>query len=147
MRRLRPTQRNYDRWVTTTIAGSVTALALTGCVERTVKITSNPPGARVFLNDQDVGTTPVKVSFLWYGDYDIMLRKEGYETLKTHHRLDAPWFQIPPLDLVFETMVPGTLRDEQEIPELALQPVEKPTPEQLANRAAELRDRALYESE
>lgn len=126
-----------------TLAASLT----TGCVERTVKITSTPPGARVFLNDQDVGTTPLKVSFLWYGDYDLMLRKEGYETLKTSHRLHAPWFQIPPLDLVFETMVPGTIRDEQAIPMLTMQPIEKPTPEQLANRAAELRDRALFEAE
>ena len=129
------------------LAVAVVLPLITGCVERTVKITSTPPGARVFLNDQDVGTTPLKVSFLWYGDYDIMLRKEGYKTLKTNHRLHAPWFQFPPLDLVFETMVPGTIRDEQEIPMLTMQPIEKPTPEQLANRAAELRDRALFEAE
>lgn len=119
--------------------------AISGCVERTVKITSKPAGARVFLNDEEVGLTPVKVSFLWYGDYDIILRKDGYETLKTHYRLNAPWYQYPPIDLVVETMIPGTIKDQQEIPPFELIPASQPSPKELGERAAELRDRAIFE--
>lgn len=118
-------------------------LPASGCVERTMRITSTPPGARVFLNDQEVGLTPLKVSFLWYGDYDIILRKPGFETLATHHRVPAPWYQFPPIDLVAETLIPGTIRDEHVLPNYELTPAAVPTASDLAQRAAEIRGRAL----
>ena len=62
-----------------------------GCVERTMKIQTDPPGALVVVNDEEVGLSPVKFSFLWYGDYEIILRRVGYETLRTHYRVEAPW--------------------------------------------------------
>ena len=62
-----------------------------GCVERTARIETDPPGAIVIVNDEEVGISPVRFSFLWYGDYEIILRKQGYRTLKTHHPIDAPW--------------------------------------------------------
>lgn len=73
-------------------------------------LTSNPPGALVYLNDQEVGRTPVTREFTWYGDYDVQLRKEGYETVKTHTRVNAPVWQWIPFDL-FAELFP--LRDEQ----------------------------------
>ncbi len=118
-----------------------------GCVERTLKISSQPPGARVFVNDEEVGVTPLKFSFTWYGDYDVILRKTGYQTLKTHHRVAAPWFQWSPLDFFFEILWPTTLRDEQVMPELALQPAAEPTNAELIDRAVELRDRTLFTNE
>src|ERR1051326_773674 len=45
---------------------------LPGCVERTMKIPSRPAGAIVYVNDEEVGKTPVKLSFTWYGDYDLV---------------------------------------------------------------------------
>lgn len=116
-----------------------------GCVERIAKIETQPSGAIVVVNDEEVGVSPVKFSFLWYGDYDIVVRKEGYETLKTHHRIDAPWYQYPPIDFVVETMIPGTIRDERTLPTLQLTPLERPSNEQLVERADELRQRALYQ--
>ncbi len=121
------------------------ALPLAGCVERTLKITSTPPGARAFINDEEVGLTPVKFSFTWYGDYDIVLRKPGYQTLKTHYRIDPPWYQVPPIDLVSETMVIGTIHDDHEAPPFELQPVEPVPTSQVVERAVELRERATFE--
>lgn len=123
----------------------VAGLALPGCVERTLKITSSPPGARVFVNDEEVGLTPVKFSFVWYGDYDIVLRKPGYQTLKTHYRINPPWYQVPPLDLVSETMTIGTIHDNHEAPPFELLAVEPVPTSQVVERAVELRDRATYE--
>jgi hypothetical protein len=121
------------------------ALALVGpggCVERIMKIETDPPGVLITVNDEEVGVSPVKFSFLWYGDYDIIARKDGYRTLKTHYRVDAPWYQYPPIDLVAETLVPATIRDEHVLPLLKLVPAEQPTVEQVVERAAALRRRA-----
>src|SRR5205809_7433298 len=98
----------------TMVALLAIAAWLPGCVERTMKITTNPPGARVFLNDEEIGVSPVKTAFLWYGDYDIVIRKAGYKTLRTNYRIDPPWHQIPPIDLFTECFLPGTIKDEHE---------------------------------
>jgi len=72
-----------------------------GCeVQRSLTVQSNPPGALVFLNDQEIGRTPVTRNFKWYGTYDVEVRAEGYETLRTKAKVWAPWWQVPPIDLV-----------------------------------------------
>lgn len=118
-----------------------------GCVERTAKIQTQPPGALVIVNDEEIGVSPVKFSFLWYGDYDIILRKPGYTTLKAHYQINAPWYQWPPIDLVAETMVPAMIHDDREIPPFTLEPQEAPSAESVVERAVELRERALFEGE
>jgi hypothetical protein len=118
-------------------------LVLSGCVERIMKIESDPQGARVFVNDEEVGVTPVRLSFLWYGDYDVMLRKDGYETLKTGYRIDAPWYQYPPIDLVAECLIPGTIQDVHVLPTYQLEPAAVPPVSEVVERAVRLRSRAL----
>ena len=73
-----------------------------GCVRRTLTVTSDPPGALVYLNNEEFGRTPVTRDFLWYGTYDVTLRREGYETQKTTAKVIAPWWQWPPIDLLAE---------------------------------------------
>lgn len=118
-------------------------LPLSGCVERTMRISSDPQGARVFLNDEEVGVTPARVSFLWYGDYDIILRKEGFETLKTHYRLDALWYQYPPIDLIAECLIPTTIKDERVLPTYQLEPATVPPMPEVIERAVQAREQAL----
>lgn len=120
---------------------------LGGCVERTVRVETDPPGALVIVNDEEVGVSPAKFSFLWYGDYEFIVRKPGYKTLKTHRRIDPPWYQVPPFDLVAETMVATTIRDEHVVGPLALEPVEETSVADIVDRAVELRGRALFEGE
>jgi len=110
-----------------------------------MKISSQPPGARVFVNDEEVGQTPVKFTFLWYGDYDLLLRKEGYETLRTHYRVNPPWYQWPPFDLIAETLIAGTIHDVHELPTYELTPAAIPPTAEVVQRAVELRERALFE--
>ena len=73
-------------------------LLVGGCVERKLTINTEPQGAVVLLNDEEVGVSPVTVSFSWYGDYNVMARKEGFETLKTHRLLEGPWYDDFPFD-------------------------------------------------
>ena len=129
--------------VASAVCGMLLLIAPVGCVRRTLTVRTEPDGARVFLNDQEVGTSPVSVDFLWYGDYDVIIRKQGYETLKTHHKIDPPWYQIPPMDFVAEILVPFEIHDEREVA-FTLQPAEEIDPEALLQDALELRERALY---
>ena len=75
-----------------------------GCVRRTITITSEPPGALCWLNGREVGRTPVTVDFLFYGDYDVQLTHDGYEPLITDGKAEPPWWDIIPLDLASEAM-------------------------------------------
>ncbi len=129
------------------LAAALLVLALAGCVERTVRITTRPSGALVTINDEEIGVSPTKSNFTWYGDYDIIIRKPGYKTLKTHYQLNAPWYQVPPIDLISETMVPTVIHDDRELPTFVLEPAEPPTTQQVLERAQELRERTLYEGE
>jgi hypothetical protein len=110
-------------------------LLLPGCVEQTLSIDSNPPGALVYLNDQEVGRTPLVRDFKWYGDYDIQVRQEGSQTLQTHQMLAAPVWNWMPFDLV-ASLLPFTLKDHKTL-SYTLKPVD-PSKDQ----AAPLVDRA-----
>lgn len=114
-------------------------LPIGGCVEQTLSIDSNPPGALVYLNDQEVGRTPLTRDFKWYGDYDIQLRQDGYETLSTHHMLAAPAWNWVPLDL-FAYLIPVTFKDHKSL-SYSLKPMDpsKDQPTELVDRAESLR--------
>jgi predicted ATPase len=88
----------------------VFAAALAGCVERELTITSQPEGALVYVSDVEVGRTPVTIPFTWYQNYDVILRMDGYQTLKTHARLTPPWYEVPPLDLLQFLLYEGPAR-------------------------------------
>ncbi|MEM9347839.1 MAG: PEGA domain-containing protein [Planctomycetota bacterium] len=75
-----------------------------GCVERRLMITSEPAGALVYLNDEEVGRTPLEVPFTWYGTYDVRLEREGYRTLQTQQVAEQPWWEVPGPDLFAETI-------------------------------------------
>ena len=109
-------------------------LALTGCIQRTISIDSEPRGAVVYLNDEEVGRTPVTVPFLFYGVYDVRIEKESYQTLHTKQKAAAPWWEAPGPDLLAEavphnkvelnwryTLAPATATDEASLLERARQ--------------------------
>jgi hypothetical protein len=121
----------------------VTAFLLpaSGCVRRRLTVRSNPPGALVYVDNQQIGTTPCSVDFIYYGTREIRLVKPGYETLTVNQPIPTPWYQIPPLDFVSENLVPTRIRDNRTVsfnlsPQLVV-----PTTE-LLERANQLRQSA-----
>ncbi len=82
----------------------VVSAFLCGCVERTISITSDPPGALVWLNDREVGRTPIEVEFLHYGKYDVRLRLNGYESMLTFGDANPPWWDGLGADFFAEIM-------------------------------------------
>lgn len=128
-----------------TVLGAVVlacALLAGGCVERLITVRSEPPGAIVWLNGEEIGTTPVSTSFTWYGQYEVILRKSGYETVKTARRAPEPFYQWPGVDLVAECLLPFTLTDRHEW-DFTLMPQTPAEAEQLIQRARMLQDQTI----
>ena len=118
----------------------VLPLLAAGCVERTLTVTSEPSGALVELNGEEFGRTPVTRDFVYYGQYDVTLRKEGYETLEAEPWVVAPWWQWPPFDF-FAELMPFRPRDRRGLAfELAPTGEAEVSPEALIGRAESARE-------
>ncbi len=113
-------------------------LAAMGCVQRRMTIRSSPPGALVYVDDYQIGTTPVSTDFIYYGTRKIRLVKDGYETLTVRQPFPLPWYQVFPLDFVSENLWPGEIRDERVV-DLAMAPMAATPPEEVVARAEQAR--------
>jgi hypothetical protein len=100
--------------LTLIIVSLISGLLLAGCVERKLTINTEPQGAKVILNDEEVGSSPVTVGFNWYGDYAVRISKEGYETLDTHRKLKAPYYDYFPFDFFAQILYPNRIVDSYE---------------------------------
>ncbi len=116
----------------------IVSLFLGGCVERKLTINTEPQGAIVVLNDEEIGTSPVTASFEWYGDYNVRISKEGFETLKTHRKLKGPWYDKFPFDFFAQLIYPGRIVNSYEWT-FELDPQQQPTREELIRNAEELK--------
>ena len=96
------------------VVGLTIIVIASGCVERQLTINTKPQGALVTLNDEEIGISPVTVSFNWYGAYDVRISKEGFETLKTHRRLKGPWYDNFPFDFFANCLYPKRIFDSYE---------------------------------
>lgn len=116
-------------------------LLTSGCVRRRMTIRSFPPGAQVFVDDQEIGTTPCSASFVYYGTRKLTLIKDGYKTETVWQSFNAPWYQYPPLDFVTENLLINEIRDERVV-DVQLQPEEIVPEQTLLDRARTLRGSA-----
>ncbi len=116
-------------------------LSATGCVRRRLTVRTTPPGAQVFIDDQEIGTTPCSSAFVYYGTRKITLMKDGYRTETIYQKVPPPWYEISPLDFVSENLYPLELRDER-IVDVQLVPEELMPQQKLIDRAQLLRDSA-----
>jgi len=78
-------------------------VSMLGCVKRTISIMSQPSGALVWVNDREVGRTPITIEFLYYGEYDVRLEKDGQEPIMTTRWAKSPAWDLPVIDLFVET--------------------------------------------
>ena len=77
---------------------------LTGCVRRTIEITSTPTEALVWVNSREMGRTPLSFEFTYEGAYDIRLQRDGYQPLATSASTDPPIWDLPGPDFVAEIL-------------------------------------------
>lgn len=120
------------------LLGLMLCACQSGCVQRRMTVRTNPPGALLYVDDYEIGTTPVSTSFTYYGPRKFRLVKDGYETLTVTQTILPPWYEFPPMDFVSENFVPGQIRDQRTL-DFQLQPQMVVPTEQLLSRAEELR--------
>lgn len=120
------------------VAALIVCTSLSGCVRRRLTVRSNPPGALVYIDDQEIGYTPVSTPFVYYGTRKIQLIKDGYKTETVLQRFPPPWYEIPGIDFVSENLWPGDLHDERVL-DFQLLPEPIVPREQLISQAENLR--------
>jgi hypothetical protein len=119
-------------------ACSILALFASGCVERKLTINTEPQGATVTLNDEEIGQSPVTVPFNWYGDYSVRINKDGFETLNTHRALKRPWYDYFPFDFFAQFVNPKRTVDSYDWT-FKLAQKQQPARESLIQKAEELK--------
>jgi PEGA domain len=112
--------------------------SLAGCVERKLTVTSEPGGALVYLNNREAGRTPFTTDIGWYGKYDVVVRKDGYETITSRKSINAPWWGYPPFDL-FAEMMPWRPRDQHTLNFTMTQTPADASPDALVLRGLDLK--------
>lgn len=133
------------RWLTSLCFRGVVmtsgCLALTGCVSRRMTIASDPPGALVMVEGQEIGYTPVSVDFTYYGTREFTLVKDGYETLTVQQAVAKPWYQTPGIDFFADNLTPGHVTDRHQF-RYAMQPSRIVPNQDLLQRGEMLRGEA-----
>jgi hypothetical protein len=106
------------------VAALAAALGSAGCVERSLLVVSDPPGARLTVNGVNQGVTPRVIRYVHDGRFDVRLEKEGYESVATEvttrTRLDA----VPGPDFIAENVWPGRIR-RQTVAHLRMTPLKR----------------------
>jgi hypothetical protein len=133
-------QLTMRRWAVALIAAG--ALASSGCMHRRLTIRSEPPGAAVLVDGEEVGFTPTSIDYTYYGTREITLQKDGYKTLTTPIKLSTPWYQVFPLEIVTDNFALTKINDRREI-SYALTPEQLEPRQDLEDRANNLRSDAL----
>jgi len=95
------------------LAIGLLAMGLLGAcaAQRTIEVTSVPPGARVRLDDEIVGTTPIVLPFTYYGTRRVTLYLDGYRTHSQQVEIKSPWYGHFPFDLLSEVVFPVGWKD------------------------------------
>ncbi len=109
-------------------------------VERFITIKSDPPGARLLVDNEEVGTTPQTLGFVHYGTRRITVIADGYRTISTLERISPPWYQYFPLDMLFELVLPVKMEDHHRFL-FKLEPEPQMDVREFIKQAEEFRDK------
>ena len=81
---------------------------------RMLKVTSQPSGALVRLDEDVIGTTPLEFEFDHYGHRRLSLYRVGFRSYSEPIHLKAPWHSRFPIDVFTEVIIPLGLSYEKE---------------------------------
>ncbi|HBE67584.1 MAG TPA: hypothetical protein DDW52_05480 [Planctomycetaceae bacterium] len=86
-----------------------------GCVRRRMLVRTNPPGAAVYVDKQEIGISPISTDYIYYGNREIEVTADGYDTVKVIRDFKPPIYQWPVIDFFAETLWPFELRDQRTV--------------------------------
>jgi hypothetical protein len=126
----------------TTIVVLMAAVGLAaGCVERRYTVRTDPPGALVIVNGEALGPSPASHNYYYYGQREITLVADGYETKTIFQPMNAPWWDNYLTEFFTENMVPWVIRDEREFT-YKMEPARQPSQDQVQANAEAMRGEA-----
>jgi hypothetical protein len=123
------------------VLGVVLSTSQAGCVRRRMTVRTNVPGARVSVDNRDMGVTPVSFPFTYYGGRNFVVSKAGYETVRAQREFHIPWYEFPGIDFLAENVWPGEIRDERVV-DFQLIPAAPTDSRRLIGRGDDLRQQA-----
>jgi hypothetical protein len=110
-------------------------------VERSIWVDSDPRGARVFIDNEEVGKTPLENhKFIHYGTRRITVMAPGYKTISTYERIGAPIYEWFPIDFFFELLLPVKVEDQHKFLYI-LEPEPELNVQEFIKQAQEFRDK------
>lgn len=120
------------------VAGLMVAACLTaGCVERRMTVRTNPPGAVVYVDREEIGVSPASYHFTYYGTSEFRVVKDGYQTKTVTHKIKKPVYQWFGVELLAE-LAPFHIEDWRELT-IQLERPEVVASDELMQRAGALR--------
>lgn len=120
------------------LIASLILVSLSGCVQRRFIIRSQPEGAFVSIDRQQIGLTPLSVPWTYNGTREIQLEKDGYKTIKVQQRFSPNWYETFPASFVTENFWFREIRDER-LMEFQMEPKTQVQGNLLLDRANDLR--------
>ncbi|MFH1228293.1 MAG: PEGA domain-containing protein [Planctomycetota bacterium] len=115
------------------ICGLLVISGLMSCAERNITIRSEPPSAKVIIDNEEKGLTPITFPFTYYGSYQLVLEKDGYQTLKTLLPVSPGFIHIFPIDFLL-LVIPYPFNDDYEA-FLIMEKAQKPDLKKVLKRA------------
>ena len=94
------------RWIRGSLA-VLLAVTLSACgMQRALVLDSRPSGARIWVNGEERGTTPVRLPYVHDGLFTVRVEKDGYEPLAEEVRTETKLDAVPGVDLFAENLGP-----------------------------------------
>ena len=81
---------------------AIFVLFVPGCITRVLQIRTDPPGAWVYLDGEEIGKTPLERPFAAYGTHTLIVAKEKHKPVNTTVNLKPPWWCVFPFDFFVE---------------------------------------------
>lgn len=109
-----------------------------GCADRKITIRSEPEGAKVIIDSQEMGITPSTIPFTYYGTRQIILKKDGYQTYTVLAPIKPPLIHIFPFDILI-LFIPYPMKDYR-ILSYKLLPYQKTDVKEILKKGNELKE-------
>ena len=122
---------------------SILMLLLPGCIHRRVTIHSDPPGALAKVDGKVIGYTPASFDYTWYGEREIELLRDGYETQKRLIKFDSPWYQWLPWEFLSDNFAGTHIQDYRQV-RIGMQHRQRDSSTDVLQRGRSLRSEANH---
>ena len=100
---------------------------LSGCLSKTMTVSSTPPGAILSINDVEMGPTPITTDWHGGGSYRFSLKLKDHSPLAETVKIKYRWYSAPIIDMGPDFMTTRQVKDHKEL-HFEMPPLKKENP-------------------